>query len=567
MAVEVAASDGVNNETANPVTRTSPLSTKQNGFHEGRRTSGSSVREQRLSSSPDSDIFASEPFQLPSPDPSSSPRSPPPSSTMTDFQSVDWSRHNGFATRIRSGSSEPKTEEGAEKTSVESLTSPKPIPKRRLSHELHNIPEESDRKPRRPSITNSKSLVDEKVLKLSASQIEELTEAPESLPLPLGVRPSSPEVKILGPSTQLNGTFDGPRSPVVVEVARETPSASLKGQRPATSRAASTPHARRQDSGWSQADAIQPTPSRNTPYRQRGTFGTEGGSDRLNLRPEAINLNMMPTSPAMVSSMRSPMAPRASALPSPLPQDIPLPPMSFPTYLQLELASSRPSPLYIHRTAASEYPYELSRIKFERLLNFLLLPPQLEQVLGFGSLACLDAWLHTFTILPLRFVKAVAILIQWWCMVLATEARFIAGFTYHGAGRMWNRQRGRSDSTDSTPASRSASRSGRPLSSTRASYQVPKTTETRAPNGNAETTRIEMDRNYKSVWGRRHRRTKSQPSTLSSYHKADLLQGLVIICSCTILMYFDASRMYHSIRGQSAVKLYMIWNVLEVRIV
>ena len=29
-------------------------------------------------------------------------------------------------------------------------------------------------------------------------------------------------------------------------------------------------------------------------------------------------------------------------------------------------------------------------------------------------------------------------------------------------------------------------------------------------------------------------------------------------------MWFDASRMYHSIRGQSAIKLYVIYNVLEV---
>lgn len=29
-------------------------------------------------------------------------------------------------------------------------------------------------------------------------------------------------------------------------------------------------------------------------------------------------------------------------------------------------------------------------------------------------------------------------------------------------------------------------------------------------------------------------------------------------------MWFDASRMYHSIRGQAAIKLYVIYNVLEV---
>ena len=63
---------------------------------------------------------------------------------------------------------------------------------------------------------------------------------------------------------------------------------------------------------------------------------------------------------------------------------------------------------------------------------------------------------------------------------------------------------------------------------------------------------------------RTHRRTRSIPSTLTAYHKGDILQGLVIIFSCFFLMQLDASRMYHSIRGQAAMKLYVIYNVLEV---
>ena len=40
--------------------------------------------------------------------------------------------------------------------------------------------------------------------------------------------------------------------------------------------------------------------------------------------------------------------------------------------------------------------------------------------------------------------------------------------------------------------------------------------------------------------------------------------GALILISSTMLMWFDASRMYHSIRGQAAIKLYVIYNVLEV---
>lgn len=54
------------------------------------------------------------------------------------------------------------------------------------------------------------------------------------------------------------------------------------------------------------------------------------------------------------------------------------------------------------------------------------------------------------------------------------------------------------------------------------------------------------------------------PSNLTSYHKADLLQGFVLVCSSLALMNLDASRMYHFIRAQSSMKLYVIYNILEV---
>jgi hypothetical protein len=62
----------------------------------------------------------------------------------------------------------------------------------------------------------------------------------------------------------------------------------------------------------------------------------------------------------------------------------------------------------------------------------------------------------------------------------------------------------------------------------------------------------------------KHRRQKSVPSALEPDDKADILKGLLMICTCVVLSYFDASRMYHWIRGQNAIKLYVIYNVLEV---
>ena len=245
--------------------------------------------------------------------------------------------------------------------------------------------------------------------------------------------------------------------------------------------------------------------------------------------------------------------------PSPMPQSIPVPPLSLATYLQLELSSQRPSPLYIHRSVTSDFPYESSHVKIERLQNFLLLPPQLEQVLWFGALACLDAWLFSFTILPLRFLKALSILGRSWVQNLAIEIRFVGAFIYTGTGRMWRRRQQRpreSFNGSAAPEAISAAKSS----------AGPALTPTATAEGasNATSSTPELHNRSRGVFGRRHRRTKSVPSALRPDQKADILKGLLIVISCFILMYFDASRMYHGIRGQAAIKLYVIYNVLEV---
>ncbi|KAH8705051.1 eukaryotic membrane protein family-domain-containing protein [Talaromyces proteolyticus] len=240
--------------------------------------------------------------------------------------------------------------------------------------------------------------------------------------------------------------------------------------------------------------------------------------------------------------------------PSPMPQSIPLPPLSIPTYLQLELSSSRPSPLYIHRSVNSEFPYESSRVKIERLLNFLLLPPALEQVLWFGALACLDSWLYSFTILPLRFIKALYILLSSWISNIASEVQFISNFVVKGIGRVWRRRLKYTESTSSDPV--------RSLRMMNGQGHTPN-------NGDGKidfnsVSRSDDNRRRKTTILPKHRRQKSVPSALQPDDKADILKGLLMVCTCIILTYFDASRIYHWIRGQNAIKLYVIYNVLEV---
>ncbi|KAJ7647356.1 eukaryotic membrane protein family-domain-containing protein [Roridomyces roridus] len=112
-------------------------------------------------------------------------------------------------------------------------------------------------------------------------------------------------------------------------------------------------------------------------------------------------------------------------------------------------------------------------LKWDRVSNFLSIPIAVEKIIGFGFVVCLDSFLYTFTILPIRFALA-------W-------TRFMAN---------------------------TFSRSAPPL----------------------------------------------PPS-----QKADILKGLLLIISIMILNPLaDASKIYHSIRGQDTIKLYVIFNALEI---
>ncbi|KAG6013362.1 hypothetical protein E4U43_007331 [Claviceps pusilla] len=270
--------------------------------------------------------------------------------------------------------------------------------------------------------------------------------------------------------------------------------------------------------------------------------------------------------------------------PSPIPAMIPLPPMSLPTHLQLELAAQRPSPLYIHQSHLNDIPYESYAVKLERLKNALLLPVYLERTLYFGALACLDAWLYTFTILPIRFFMAFGVLLKWWGYMMSKETRWLVGYVRNGLVRLW--KRGRTDQSRRTSdvsddnRSRSRSRSGAcetALDATGVSSPLPVPLPRDRLHQAKFVSHAESHEHLppplpNSAWHpgsktvplSHHKRTRSLPSALSAFHKADLLQGAVIICSSLALMSLDASRMYHFIRAQSAIKLYVIYNILEV---
>ena len=68
---------------------------------------------------------------------------------------------------------------------------------------------------------------------------------------------------------------------------------------------------------------------------------------------------------------------------------------------------------------------------------------------------------------------------------------------------------------------------------------------------------------FRSLYHLGRRMSKAQVS-LKSSEKVDILKSALILLTCIILNQLDASRIYHNIRGQAAIKLYVLYNVLTV---
>ncbi|KAI0835025.1 DUF747-domain-containing protein [Hypoxylon sp. FL0890] len=476
---------------------------------------------------------------------------------------LDGASGGGRSTNLNGHSSNPTTPSVADKS-----VSSRPI--------------DSVAKPRTQSNSKSatKKASHESVRKLSASQMQALTSSPDSLPI--AVVPPQPQRKP-------NGTEYPMSAGVAESVSRTSMAEQLQGNVRTPSADKDSPVPTYNDVPRTAADFRRPPASSRTlstpPINRRSSTGpptTESNATRRNSfnplpRPPPLNLSSV----APKTPVPPPKPDRADPAPaSPILPSIPLPPMSLPTHLQLELAGQRPSPLYIHQSQSADTPYESSAVKFERLLNALLLPPYLEHVLTFGTLACLDAWLYTFTILPMRFLIALGVLVKWWAYVIWKEVKWVVGYVWQGTWRLWQRgRRGRAPSRNPSDSSQAASESERSQSRARESGSNFHQNGTMRHRTSSETTGMSVQEtsraNGNGVFhppkhpmprpgGFRHRRTKSIPSNLTSYHKADLLQGFVLICSAMALMNLDASRMYHFIRAQSSMKLYVIYNILEV---
>ncbi|KAL9012943.1 MAG: hypothetical protein Q9173_002338 [Seirophora scorigena] len=411
------------------------------------------------------------------------------------------------------------------------------------------------------------------VLRLSPAQIYDLTSSPDSLPR---VAPAVEGRILIGLDGNMQDTsqetYNIGQQPVYLPEteachARKVNSIDTLSQRNyirdaegnifTRSTISDNREASPTDRKSSQVASTTPVVRKNSPGISLSAQNTMPSSRNSKSIPKPLNLDDKRLGTKNVVSEDS--------MPSPMPQTIPIPPYSLPTYLQLELSSRRPSPLYIHHSRSTDFPYESSRVKMERLQNFLRVPLHLEGVLWFGFFVCLDAWLSCFTILPLRFLKALGIIIQSVIRNVVAELKFIALSLYSGPGRVWRRRRASSATSPTRPS----------VASTVPA--TPKETPSQSPSNKSpqfsfpaesdnplsDHNRVEPARGRKARRSR-HQRAKSTPSALGPDNKADIVKGFLILVSCIILMQFDASRMYHGIRGQAAIKLYVIYNVLEV---
>ncbi|KAL8634954.1 MAG: hypothetical protein Q9228_007507, partial [Teloschistes exilis] len=422
-----------------------------------------------------------------------------------------------------------------------------------------------------PPETETKKGPKEKILKLTREQIHELTSSPDSLPLAA----SAIDARItLDLAQDVRGSPRGRKSSQPSETLPSSAKSHRRGSQETPSR--TQQHRDR----WDRMNVFATpasTGETNGDTSERKQSGVESFPSLSRRNSSKVSLQHNNTTSSRRNSKSTPkplhlegvrLGPSHAInqdMPSPMPQTIPIPPYSLPTYLQLELSSHKPSPLYIHRSITSDFPYESSRVKIERLQNFLKVPPKLEGALWFGFFACLDAWLFSFTILPLRFIKAVVMVVQSVARNVWSELKFIGLSLYYGPARLWQRRRASSATSPTRPSfpnialptpQNSLSQNPSPKSP---QFSFP----TENDSSQADHARLDPPRKRRKDQ-RKHRRAKSMPSELGPCNKADIVTGFLILTSCVILMQFDASRMYHGIRGQAAIKLYVIYNVLEV---
>ncbi len=144
----------------------------------------------------------------------------------------------------------------------------------------------------------------------------------------------------------------------------------------------------------------------------------------------------------------------------------------------------------------------------ENIQNFLRVPVLLESLIGFGFLVCFDSFIYVFTYLPLRCLYAVILLVLDLAADLTTPAlRIQLGPLLLMSPRL---RSGNSSGEGGGPAARAEER------------------------------------------------------LFTTSHAYDLMRGAIIVLASTLLQMLNMSRVYHYIRGQTMIKLYVLTSMLEI---
>ncbi|XP_074678285.1 transmembrane anterior posterior transformation protein 1 homolog isoform X2 [Strix aluco] len=155
----------------------------------------------------------------------------------------------------------------------------------------------------------------------------------------------------------------------------------------------------------------------------------------------------------------------------------------------------------------------------ERVYTCMRIPKELEKLMFFGIFLCLDAFLYVFTLLPLRVFLALFRFITLPCYGLRHNSLITA-----------------------------------PL---RHIQTEGKSTFTSFIGWNVVSQGFLLDSCHRGL-------TASDRRLLQPAQVCDILKGVILVICYFMMHYVDYSMMYHLIRGQSVIKLYIIYNMLEV---
>lgn len=158
----------------------------------------------------------------------------------------------------------------------------------------------------------------------------------------------------------------------------------------------------------------------------------------------------------------------------------------------------------LYRGYQLEHDEERYVARREKVYLFMKIPREVEKFMSYGFFQCTDAFLFLFTFLPLRFILAL------WAMVTRPILHFFWYWNIHAPECM----------------------------------HIEINIALFNPFGSFNRV------NYKRIL---------QPSEI-----VDILKGTIIIICCVILSHVDMAMMYHLIKSQSVIKLYIFYNMLEV---